>query len=79
MIATENLSKEIKRQGRQMQTLAELIDVSPGQFSKIVNGTRSIDPISASRIAAALGWPLLFIFELPTGRNIDPGGMELAS
>lgn len=74
--ATEHLSKEIKRQGRQMQTLADLIGVSPGQFSKIVNGTRTTDPITASKIAAALGWPLLFLFELPNGSKSKPSGSD---
>lgn len=75
MLATPNLPKEIKRQGRQMQTLAELVELTPAQFSHVVNGRRELDWVRASKIAAALGWPLFFLFELPVGSKDDPVGI----
>lgn len=53
----------IKKQGREIQWFAEIIGVTAPQMSNIVNGRKEVDAIPASRIAGALGVPLLFVFD----------------
>lgn len=57
-----------------MQTLAELVDLSAAQFSHVVNGRRDIEWHKAAKIAAALGWPLFFLFEVTDGTIKNPNG-----
>lgn len=60
-----------------MQTLAEIVDMTPAQFSHVVNMRRDIDWDKAAKIAAALGWPLFFLFEVPSGTKCNPCGDTL--
>lgn len=77
MKANQMLRHVMKIQGREIQWFSEILGVSPSQMSLIVNGKKEIDPIPASRIAGALGVPLLFVFEEPDGSIEGPPGSSL--
>lgn len=71
MRANQMLRQLMKKQGREIQWFAEIIGVSPSQMSYIVNGRKEIEAIPASRVAGALGVPLLFVFDASTDAETE--------
>lgn len=72
MRARPELRESIDKQGRRNDWLAGMIGVSKAQFSHILAGRRDIDVETASRLAAILGLPLFFLFELPESNSDEP-------
>ena len=69
MKARPELRESIEKQGRRNDWLAAMIGVSKAQFSHVLAGRRSLDTEAAGKLAAILGLPLFFLFELPEGNN----------
>lgn len=62
-IAT-NLGKSLESKGLKQSWIARQLGVSKSLMSKVVSGDRSVDQMTAEKIAALVGVPLFLLFEL---------------
>jgi transcriptional regulator with XRE-family HTH domain len=62
------LSETIEKQGRRRDWLAARAGISPGQLTRISNGSRTASHEVAEAIASALGLPLFLLF-VPTEQS----------
>lgn len=66
-------------QGRRQDWLAREVGVSPATVNRWLKGYRSVSPVHAGRVAAALGVPFFFLFDVPIGTDDDPSGSSLVT
>ena len=80
MKANQTLRHMMKIQGREIQWFTEITGMSVSMISRVVNGKRDVDAIAASKIAGALGVPLLFVFDASNDeRNASIGESSTTS
>lgn len=73
------LADVLKAQGRKRRWLAEQVGVSESFISRIVAGERMADAALAERIAAILGTPIFFVFDMPVGTDSMPPSKDAAA
>lgn len=69
MKARDHLRETIDRQGLRYDWVASMVGMSKFEFSKLLARRRGVDVKTAGEIAALLGVPVFFAFELPDGKQ----------
>ena len=71
----ERLGALLASQGRRQDWLAERAGISRTLLSRLISGKRTVDEVTAQRIADALQVPLFLAFDSPKGRIFIPEGI----